>query len=169
MIDPSVPGTLTIKPDDPSAPTADLKKQVALQASPGKPGFYEGEVVVTTPGIYTFATENDPSSPIDFRVTEPKFEFGDTALNVTLLKKMAETSGGAFYREEDLYKMLQPSSAPGSDQTATPDNVPSGLGGASIRVPSPQEVELAFSPFYYALMIFVATVEWLLRKRWQLK
>ncbi len=169
VIDATVAGTLTIKPDDPSAPAGDLKKTVTLQASPGKPGFYEGEVIVTTPGVYAFATENDPSSPIDFRVTEPKFEFGDTALNVTLLKKMAETSGGVFYREEDLYKMLEPSSAPGADETATPDNVPSGLGGASIKVPSPQEVELAFSPFYYGLMILVATVEWLLRKRWQLK
>jgi len=169
VVDPSVAGTLTIKPDDPNAQSGDLKKKITLQSSPGKPGYYEGEVIVTTPGVYTFATDSDPSSPIDFRVIEPKFEFGDTALNVTLLKKMAETSGGVFYREEDLYKMLEPSSAPGTDQTATPDNVPSGLGGASIRVPSPQEVELAFSPFYYALMILAATVEWLLRKRWQLK
>jgi type II secretory pathway pseudopilin PulG len=169
VIDPTVSGTLTIKPDDPNAPAAGLKTEVTLQASPGKPGYYEGEVIVTTPGVYTFAPDMDSSSTLDFRVTEPKFEFGDTALNVTLLKKMAETSGGAFYREEDLYKMLEPVSSPGSDQTATPDNVPSGLGGASIKVPSPQEVELAFSPFYYALMILVATVEWLLRKRWQLK
>ena len=169
VIDPTVAGTLTIQPDDPSAPASGLKTQVTLQASPGKPGFYEGEAIVTTPGVYSFATDTDPSSPIDFRVIQPKFEFGDTALNLALLKKMAETSGGALYREEDLYKMLEPSSSPGSDQTATPDNVPSGLGGASIRVPSPQEVELAFSPFYYSLMIFVATVEWLLRKRWQLK
>ncbi|HEX4141589.1 MAG TPA: hypothetical protein VHY09_14670, partial [Candidatus Methylacidiphilales bacterium] len=169
VIDPTVGGTLTIKPDDPNAPAADLKKTVTLQSSPGKPGYYEGEVIVTTPGVYTFAPDIDSSSTLDFRVTEPKFEFGDTAMNVTLLKKMAETSGGAFYREEDLYKMLEPSNSPGSEQTATPDNVPSGLGGASIRVPSPQEVELAFSPFYYALMILVATAEWLLRKRWQLK
>jgi hypothetical protein len=165
VLDPTVAGTLTIQPDDPAS---DLRKEVTLQSSPGKPGYYEGEVVVTTPGVYSFATESDPSSPIDFRVTEPKFEFGDTALNISLLEKMAETSGGAFYREEDLYKMLQPSAAPGADQ-ATPQSVPSGLGGATIKVPSPQEVELAFSPLYYSLMILVTTVEWLLRKRWQLK
>jgi hypothetical protein len=169
VIDPTVNGTLTIQPDEANAPAADLRKTVPLQASPGKPGYYEGEVIVTTPGVYSFSTENDPSSLIDFRVTEPKFEFGDTAMNIDLLQKMAKTSGGAFYREEDLFHMLEPSTAPGSDQTATPENVPSGLGGATIRVPSPQEVELAFSPFYYALMIIVASLEWFLRKRWQLK
>jgi len=169
VLDATINGTLSLQPDNPNAPASGLKKEVALQASPGKPGYYEGEVIVTTPGVYTFSTDHDPTSPIDFRVTEPKFELGDTALNIELLKKMAQTSGGAFYREEDLYKMLEPSSAPGSDQTATPENVPSGLGGSSIRVPSPQEVELAFSPFYYALMIALASVEWILRKRWQLK
>jgi hypothetical protein len=170
VLDPTVPGTLTIKPDDPAAPVADLRKQVTLQSSPGKPGYYEGEVIVTTPGVYTFATENDPTAPLDFRVTEPKFEFGDTALNIALLKKMAETSGGALYREEDLYKMLEPAEAPGANaDNSKPENVPSGLGGSTIRVPSPQEVEMAFSPFYYSLMIMVATAEWILRKRWRLK
>jgi hypothetical protein len=47
--------------------------------------------------------------------------------------------------------------------------VPSGLGGSTVKVPSPQEVDLSFSPFYFALMILVATAEWILRKRWRLK
>ena len=103
-------------------------------------------------------------------MTEPRFEFGETALNVPLLQKMAETSGGAFYREEDLYKMLEPAATASAPDTApTPDKVPSGLGGGTIKVPSPQEVELAFSPLYYGFMIFVASAEWLLRKRWRLK
>jgi hypothetical protein len=167
VMEPTVAGTVTIKPDDPAAPAGDLRKEVSLQASPGKPGYYEGEIVVTTPGVYNFSTNNDPASVVDFRVTEPRFEFGDTALNVALLQKMAETSGGALYREEDLYKMLEPSSAPASEAGA--DKVPSGLGSGSVKVPSPQEVELAFSPFYYSLMIFIATIEWILRKRWRLK
>jgi len=28
---------------------------------------------------------------------------------------------------------------------------------------------MAYSPTYFGLMILIATVEWLLRKRWQLK
>ena len=171
VLDPTVKGSVTIKPDDPKTPETELKKDVSLQATPGKPGNYEGELIVTTPGVYTFTTDLDPGSSLDFRVTEPKFEFGETALNLALLKKMAETSGGAFYREEDLYKMLEPSPADSSAETSTssPDKIPSGLGGSTIKVPSPQEVEIGFSPLYYSLMILVATIEWILRKRWRLK
>jgi hypothetical protein len=169
VLDPTVKGTMTIKPDAPGA-AGDLKKDVILQAVPGRPGFYEGEAVVTTAGIYTFSTENDPSSTLDFQVTEPRFEFGETALNVDLLQKMADASGGAFYREENLYKMLETSGAPkaSSGSGAASGRVPSGLGGSTEKVPSPQEVDLAFSPFYFAMMILVATIEWLLRKRWQM-
>jgi len=173
VVDPTVKGTLTITPDSPdSVAAADLRKDVSLQSNPGKPGYYEGEVVVTTPGIYTFATASDPNSKLEFKVTEPRFEFGETALNLPLLKKMAETSGGAFYREEDVYKMLEPVAESGPAQTTatgTPDKTPGGLGSATIKVPSPEEVDLTFSPTFFALMIFVATIEWLLRKKWRLK
>ncbi|MCE0496718.1 MAG: hypothetical protein LV481_02055 [Methylacidiphilales bacterium] len=171
VIDPTVPGTVTIQPDQPGSVAAtDLSKAVSLQATPGKPGYYEGEIVVTTPGVYTFSTENDPSSVLDFRVTQPRFEFGDTALNLKLLQKMADTSGGALYREEDLYKMLEPEEAtrPEESPAAGADKVPSGLGGGTIKVPSPQEVELVYSPLYFAIIILLASVEWFLRKRWQL-
>jgi len=172
IVDPTVQGTLTIDPDPGvTVPPSELKKQITLQANPGRPGYYQGEMVVTTPGIYTFTTENDPSSPLDFRVTAPRFEFGETAMNAKLLQKMADVSGGAFYREETLYKMLEPSTA-----AVAPDNsgsaagkVPNGLGGNTEKVPSPQEVELAFSGFVFAFIIFIATVEWVLRKLWRLK
>ena len=170
VIDPTVRGSINIKPDDGvNASAADLHKDVTLQSSPGKPGYYESEIVVTTPGIYSFSTENDPSSAIDFRVTTPKFEFGETALNAALLQKMADTSGGAFYREEDMYKMLQPPSTEGSEPTPGASKIPSGLGSGTMKVPSPQEVELTFSPLYFSLMILIATIEWILRKRWRLK
>jgi hypothetical protein len=172
VLDATVKGTVTISPDQSGAANgAGLKQDLSLQASPGKPGYYEGELVVTTPGVYTFSTANDPSSVLDFRVTEPRFEFGDTALNLALLQKMADTSGGALYREEDLYKMLEPSGPAGRTEEgdAGADKVPSGLGGSTVKVPSPQEVDLGFSPLYFALMILVATAEWILRKVWRLK
>ena len=171
VLDPTVEGTLTIKADAGISPTgADLTKEVTLQALPGKPGEYEAETVVTTPGIYTFSTTRDPSAALNFRVSVPRLEFGETALNVALLQKMAATSGGAFYREEDVYKMLEPARiSSGPDLSSNRDNVPDGLGRASDAIPSPQEVELAFSPLYFALMILVATAEWILRKRWRLK
>jgi hypothetical protein len=142
-----------------------------VQATPGKPGFYEGEAVVTTPGIYSFSTQNDPTATLDFRVTQPLFEFGDTALNLPLLQKMADISGGALYREETIYKMLDQGNAPEAaiDPKSGAQPIPTGLGGRAEKIPSPEEVELAFSPYYYALMVLVATVEWILRKRWRLK
>lgn len=170
VVDSAVKGTVTIKPDDANAPAVDLRKDVSLQSSPGKPGYYEGELVVTTPGIYTFATANDPASALEFKVSEPRFEFGETALNLPLLKKMAESSGGALFREEDMYRMLeQTDTGPASATTSSGGDHGPSLGSATIRVPSPQEVDLAFSPTFYGLMILVATIEWFLRKRWRLK
>ncbi|MCE0483175.1 MAG: hypothetical protein LV479_02930 [Methylacidiphilales bacterium] len=169
VVDPVIKGTMTIRPDDPSAATGDLTRDISLQATPGKPGFYQGEAIVTTPGIYSFATQNDPTAVLDFRVTEPRLEFTQTALNLPLLQKMADVSGGALYREEDLYKMLEPAGAPSGSPNPGASKIPNGLGGKTERVPSPQEVELAFSSFYYVLMILVATAEWILRKRWRLK
>jgi hypothetical protein len=170
VVDPVIVGTMTIKPDQPGT-TAPLKQDVSLQATPGKPGFYEGEAVVTTPGIYSFSTQNDPTATLDFRVTQPLFEFGDTALNLPLLQKMADISGGALYREETIYKMLDQGNAPEAaiDPKSGAQPIPTGLGGRAEKIPSPEEVELAFSPYYYALMVLVATVEWILRKRWRLK
>jgi len=162
-----VHGTVTIKPDHPGA-GGEIRKDVSLQSAPGKPGFYQGELVVTTPGIYDFSTENDPSAVLDFRVSEPRFEFGETAMNLPLLQKMAASSGGAVYREEDLYKMLIPASDSGSSSTSGTPSTGSLLGSVE-RIPSPQEVELGFTPLYYALMILVATIEWVLRKIWRLK
>ncbi len=167
VLDASVPGIVTIKPEQPGA-TGDLKKDLSLQAVPGKPGFYQGELVVTTPGVYAFSTQNDPGSVLDFRVSEPKFEFGETAMNLPLLKKMAESSGGALYREEDLYKMLEPAAAPAAD-AKDEGNRPNSLDGSAERIPSPQEVELSFVSLYYALMVLVLTAEWILRKLWRLK
>ena len=77
-----------------------------------------------------------------------------------------------LYREEDVYKMLEPVSESGNTPTTANGDAekgPGGIGSATIKVPSPQEVDLAFSPTYLGLMIFVATIEWILRKRWRLK
>ncbi len=38
-------------------------------------------------------------------MTEPKFELGETAMNEALLRDLAATTGGAFFREEDLHKL----------------------------------------------------------------
>ena len=112
---------------------------------------YRGEFVAPLPGQYEFFIERDLNTPLDFTVSEPKFEFGETAMNELLLRDMAAGTGGAFFREEDLFKL------------------PDTIAAKSERVKSPLEVELWSSPLYFILMLIVVSGEWVLRKMSQLK
>ena len=69
----------------------------------------------------------------------------------SLLRDMASRSGGAFFREEDLYKL------------------PDTISAKTERVRSPLEVELWSSPLYFLLLLGVVTAEWVLRKLSHLK
>jgi hypothetical protein len=95
--------------------------------------------------------KSDAATVFEFSATEARFEFGETAMNESLLKQMAEISGGGFFREETLAKL------------------PDALSAKSERVASVIDAELWASPLYFLLLLTVATVEWALRKRVQLK
>ena len=88
---------------------------------------------------------------LEFNVSEPNFEFGQTALDEPLLRELAATTGGAFFREEDLYKL------------------PETIQQKTARIRSPLEVELWSSPIYFLLLLGVVTAEWVLRKMSHLK
>ena len=68
-----------------------------------------------------------------------------------MLKEIAATTGGAFFREEDLFKL------------------PDTIRQKTERVRSPLEVELWSSPLYFLLLLGVVTAEWVLRKMSHLK
>jgi hypothetical protein len=138
--EPSVKGLYTLKGAQGSP------SEVTLRGVPEQPGLYHGEFIVAVPGAYQFLVEPDPNTGLEFSVTEPKFEFGDTAMNETLLRELAATTGGTFFREEDLYKL------------------PDTIRLKTERVRSPLEVELWSSPLYFLLLLSVVTVEWVLRK-----
>ena len=127
------------------------RTEVILRAAPDHPGLYRGEFVAPLPGQYQFFVEQDLDTPLDFAVTEPKFEFGETAMNEAMLRDIALASGGAFFREEDLFKL------------------PDTIAAKTERVKSPLEVELWSSPLYFVLMLLVLSGEWVLRKMSQLK
>lgn len=127
------------------------RSEVTLRAIPEQPGLYRGEFVAAAPGAYQFAVEPDPETSLEFSVAEPRFEFGDTAMNESLLREIAATTGGTFFREEDLYKL------------------PDTIRLKTERVQSPLEVELWSSPLYFLLLLSVVTVEWVLRKLSYLK
>lgn len=125
--------------------------EVILRAAPDHAGLYRGEFIAPLPGQYQFFMGQDLSTPLDFTVTEPKFEFGETAMNEAMLRDLATTTRGAFFREEDLFKL------------------PDTIAAKTERVKSPLEVELWSSPLYFILMLLVLTGEWVLRKMSHLK
>ncbi len=142
---------------DPQVTASDVIKgsstpqEVILRAVPEQPGMYRGDFAVLAPGLHQFSIKSDPQTVIEFGVTEPQFEIGETAMNEALLRQMAETSGGAFYREENLYQM------------------PDALRGKMEKIQSTVDAELWSSPSYFILILIVSSAEWLLRKRAQLK
>jgi hypothetical protein len=146
VMDPAVKGLFTLRASDTGAST-----EVQLRPVPEQQGVYRGEFVAPAPGNYKFWTDLDPDTRLDFNVTAPQFELGETAMSETLLREMAALSGGAFFREEGLHKL------------------PDAIKAKTERVRSPLEVELWASPLYFILMLLLITVEWVLRKLSHLK
>ena len=127
------------------------RAEVILRPVPEQAAMYRGEFIAPTAGAYNFWVESDPATQLDFSVSEPRFEFGETAMNEPLLKDLAVVTGGQFFREEDLAKL------------------PDAISAKTERVRSPLEVELWASPLYFVLMLGVVTLEWVVRKWSHLK
>ena len=127
------------------------RQELTLRPLPEQPGLYRTEFIAGAPGNYDFFVEPDPSTRLDFNVSEPRFEFGETAMNESLLKEITSMTGGAFFREENLQR------------------IPETIRARTERVRSPLEVELWSSPFYFLLMLGVLATEWVLRKMSYLK
>ena len=143
--EPSVKGFFGLKSGQGPRP------EVTLRPVPEQPAMYRGEFIAPVAGTYNFWVESDPQTLLDLNVTEPKFEFGETAMNEPLLKDLASSTGGQYFREEDLHKL------------------PTTISAKTERVQSPLEVELWASPLYFLLMLSVVTAEWVLRKLSHLK
>ena len=127
--------------------------EVMLRPEPAQPGQYRAEFPAPGAGGYRFHVDKpgDPKTELAFSVTEPLAEQGQTAMNEPLLRAMAVTTGGQFFREEDLEKL--------------PDSM--HLKTEVIR--SNLETELWDSPLYFLALLGLVTAEWILRKMSQLK
>ena len=145
----SVNGIYTIEgaPGQPESP----KQTVQLRALPDQPGMYRGDFVAGAPGNYKLNMESDPQTFVEFGVTKPRFELGETAMNELLLKEMARISGGGFFREETLATL------------------PQKLSQKDERISRLVDADLWASPFYFMLVCGLAVIEWMLRKRFDLK
>ena len=145
----SVNGSYTIQaaPGQPASPL----QRVQLRPLPDQPGMYRGDFVAVTSGNYQFSVESDAQTTLDFEVAKPRFELGETAMNEPLLREMARVSGGAFFREEDLATLTQK------------------LSQQDERITRTVDADIWSSPFYFALVALVAIMEWVFRKRYELK
>jgi len=146
---PSVNAIYTVRGAPGQPETA--KQSVQLRALPDQPGMYRGDFVPVSPGVYTLHVESDPKTTIDLTVTKPRFELGETAMNEPVLKEMARISGGAFFREEDLANLTQ------------------SISQKDERMSRIVDADIWSSPFYFLLVATVAVVEWVLRKKSELK
>ncbi|EDY20094.1 hypothetical protein CfE428DRAFT_2683 [Chthoniobacter flavus Ellin428] len=149
--DASVEGSYVVKAPDAATAPDSSRQNVTLRAVPDQPGMYRGDFTVLTPGLHQFSVKSDPKTVFEFSAAEARFEFGETAMNEAMLKQMAEISGGEFFREENLA------------------HLPEALRAKSEHVASVVDAEMWASPLYFLLLLVVATVEWALRKRAQLK
>jgi hypothetical protein len=127
------------------------QQEVVLRAVPDQAGMYRGEFVAMLPGTHQFSVKSDPATTLDLDVAEPKFESGETAMNEPLLRQMAEASGGAYFREENLWQL------------------PATISSKAERVTSTVDGELWSSPLFFIVLLLLGTLEWWLRKRWELK
>jgi uncharacterized membrane protein len=102
---------------DADAGDADRARDIDLKSLPGQPGEYTAAVPFNRLGRFAFKvdTGTDPAS-LEYRVTlPPDHELAPGGMAEEELRKLAELSGGAFYREEDLHalpKAVRPQLAP---------------------------------------------------------
>ena len=129
-----------------TAGDSDRQSEVSLKAVGGQPGLFFGEFVAPSTGQYQFNLQEAPGQKRNFTVAENNLEMAETAMNAKLMQDVATLTRGQFFREEDLHKMVETISAnPATDEDTLP-------------------LELWATPLYFLLILFVVTVEWVLRK-----
>ncbi|HEY2910097.1 MAG TPA: hypothetical protein VGI99_07615, partial [Gemmataceae bacterium] len=124
-------------------------KLIAIRGSDNRP---TGEYVATLPFNRTgrFSLKVDPNNGkaanLDYRVSlPPEHERAPGAMAEADLRKLAEATGGGFYREEDLFKM--------------PEQVKSQTAPFSIRTET-----LLWNVWAMVALLVLLTAEWLVRK-----
>lgn len=131
--------------------SAAVQQEVMLRPVAGEAGGYRAEFTPAVAGRYTFSTLLDPAAVVELDVVEPRLEQADAAMNLPLLEAVAEAAGGRLLREENLHEL------PRLIET----------GGGSIT--SLRRLELAYSPVLLALILLLASAEWLVRRLSRLK
>jgi hypothetical protein len=129
-------------------PNEEKFRTVVFEAVPNQPGEYVATVPNDRVGRYALKVETgEEQATLDYRVTlPPEHELAPGPMNEDGLRKLAEQTGGKFYREEELYKM--------------PDEI------QEKKVTLTQRKETLLWTFLPVLLMVVGlfTVEWIVRK-----
>jgi uncharacterized membrane protein len=123
-------------------------RSVTLESVPNQPGEYVATLPNDRVGRFVLKVESgaEPAT-LEYRVTlPPEHELAPSSMNEDALRKLAEQSGGKFYREEDLHRLA-------SD--VTPQQV---------KFTQRQEVLLWTSWWTLLAVVLLFTAEWVIRK-----
>jgi len=121
---------------------------VTLDPDADQKGEYRLTLSNDREGRFALTVDSGASEPtkLEYRVTlPPEHESARSPMNEEYLRKLAELSGGTFYREEDLYKL--------------PDNVTA----KSVTFSRRQE-KLLWNWELMLLFVGLLTMEWIIRK-----
>lgn len=131
--------------DDVNAPTT----SVTLNSLPGQPGEFVATVPFNKPGRYAMKVENgDDTAVLEYRVSLPAdHELSAGPMNEEALRALAESTGGKFYREEDLHKL------------------PDQLKAKTTPFVEKGEVDLwSWNHWWWLLLLVLFAAEWTVRK-----
>ncbi len=121
-------------------------RKITLQAIPGRAGDYRHLLAHDRPGRFELKVANPEMNTFAYRVElPPRHELEDSGLAEKALRELAESSGGRFYREEDLSKLS------GAIETR------------QVQFTRRQEI-LLWNPLAFLLFLALITAEWVVRK-----
>ena len=127
-------------------------RSLQLSAVPGRPGQFRGLLNLASPGGYDVSlTGVDAVARRVWAIDDPD-ELRDVSLNENLLKQIAQTTGGEYYSNVDGLASL-----------------PAKLEGKTAASMTQYRAAIWASAMALLLVVVLASLEWLLRRSWQLK
>jgi hypothetical protein len=127
-------------------PGQERLRKITLQVIPGREGEYRALLAHDRPGRFELKVANPEPATFAYRVElPPHHELEESGLAEKILRDLAETSGGRFYREEDLAKLA------------------SAIETRQVRFTRRQEI-LLWNPLAFLVFLGLITAEWVVRK-----
>jgi hypothetical protein len=129
-------------------PNEEKFRTVTFEAVPNQPGEYVATLPNDRVGRYALKVESgEEQATLDYRVTlPPEHELAPGPFNEAGLRKLAESTGGKFYREEDLHKLA------------------GEVKPQSVTLTQRRETLLWSSWWVLGIVVGLFTVEWVVRK-----